>query len=125
MLSRTITLLALMLLGTSSLFAQPEVRITDNDLMGNTTYTWSSDTTYILDGLVYLETGGVLNIEPGTVIQADGTPTGGDNTSALIITRDAQIFADGTASEPIIFTVEGDDMSDPEDFTFEDRGLWG
>ncbi|MEM6396013.1 MAG: T9SS type A sorting domain-containing protein [Bacteroidota bacterium] len=124
MLSRTFTLLMLSLLGTSGLWAQTRI-IQDNDLEGGQTYTWSADTTYVLDGLVYLETGGVLNIEPGTVIQADGTPTTGDNTSALIITRDAQIFAEGTASEPIVFTVEGDDLSDPTDFTIDDRGLWG
>ena len=49
----------------------------------------------------------------------------GDNTSALIITRGAKIMADGTASQPIIFTAEADDLSNPSDLTYEDRGLWG
>ena len=124
MLSRTSTLFALLLLSISSLAAQTRT-ITDGDLNENATYSWSSDTTYILDGLVYLEDGGELNIEAGTVIQALSSPSNGDNTSALIITRDAQIFAEGTADAPIIFTAFGDDVTDPDDFTIDDRGLWG
>lgn len=80
---------------------------------------------YILDGLVYVEEGATLVIEPGTVIRARQTPDSGDNTSALIITRGAKIMARGTASQPIIFTAEADDLSNPSDLTFEDRGLWG
>ena len=101
-----------------------EIIITDDDLQtGN--YNWTVDNEYYLDGLVYLEAGGILNIQAGTVIKALTVPTNGDNTSALIITRDAQIFAQGTASNPIIFTAEDDDLTDPGDLTFEDRGLWG
>ena len=96
----------------------------DDDLQ-NGTYNWTAENEYQLDGLVYLEAGGVLNIEAGTVIKALAVPSNGDNTSALIITRDAQIFAEGTANAPIIFTGEDDDVTDPSDLTFEDRGLWG
>jgi hypothetical protein len=95
--------------------------ITDNDL-GSETYTWTSDTEYLLDGYVFLEAGGVLNIEAGTIIKAKGTPTGGDNASALIISKGAQIFAEGTAEEPIIFTAELDDF---ESLTADNKGLWG
>ncbi|RMG87364.1 MAG: T9SS C-terminal target domain-containing protein [Bacteroidetes bacterium] len=66
-----------------------------------------------------------MNIQAGTVIKALAVPSNGDNTSALIITRDAQIFAEGSANAPIIFTAEDDDVTDPNDLTFEDRGLWG
>jgi hypothetical protein len=101
--------------------------VTDADLVGGQTYNWGSGNCYTLDGLVYLEADGVLNIEAGTVIRglgADDISTG-DNTSALIITRDAQIFARGTAQEPVIFTAAEDDINDPDDFTSADRGEWG
>ncbi len=104
-----------------------EVIITDTDLQGDQTYNWTKENTYVLDGLVFLEAGGVLNIEAGTVIrgiQNDQISTG-DNTSALIIARDAQIFARGTAAEPIIFTAREDDLTDDGDFTSADRGEWG
>ncbi|MEL7377707.1 MAG: T9SS C-terminal target domain-containing protein, partial [Bacteroidota bacterium] len=109
MLSRTITLLALMLLGTGSLFAQPTRTITDNDLVGNQTYNWSADTIYQLDGLVYLEEGGILNIEAGTRIEGLAVASNPDEKSSLIITRGAQIFAEGTAAAPIVFSAEGND----------------
>ena len=101
--------------------------ITDADLVGGQTYNWSADQCYILDGLVFLEAGGVLNIEAGTIIRGqDGNLiTTGDNTSALIISQGAQIFANGTAAEPVIFTAAQDDLMDPEDFIIEDRGEWG
>ncbi len=109
---------------------RPTRIITDAELVGNTTYSWSADTLYFLDGFVYLEEGGVLNIAPGTVIQATGSPTNSDNTSALIITRGARINAIGTADDPIIFTAEGEDgnFSLPNDggpFAADDRGSWG
>jgi hypothetical protein len=68
MISRLTFLLFAALFSTVA-FAQTEVTITDADLVGNTTYNWTSDNTYILDGLVYLEEGGRLNIEAGTVIR--------------------------------------------------------
>ena len=111
------------LLCSFALPAQTIVR--DADLVGGQTYTWTADTEYILDGLVYLEEGGVLNIEAGTVIKGAADVSTGDNTSALIIARGAQIFARGTANNPIIFTAEEDDLNDSGDFTSADRGEWG
>ncbi|OAV44714.1 T9SS type A sorting domain-containing protein [Lewinella sp. 4G2] len=116
----------LLLLGTA-LSAQT-VRVTDADLVGGQTYNWDANTTYILDGLVFLEAGGVLNIPAGTVIKGSRQSqiTTGDNTSALIIARGAQIFAEGTAEAPIVFTAERDDLSDDFDMDIEfDRGQWG
>ena len=115
------TLFTLALLSAFSLTAQ--ITITDADLVGDQTYNWTNDNIYVLDGPVFLEEGGILNIEAGTVIQAK--PNQGDVASALIITQGAQIFAEGTANNPIIFTAEGDDVNDPEDFLAEDRGEWG
>lgn len=101
--------------------AQNTVTITDASLTGNNNFNWTKNNIYLLDGLVYLEAGGVLNIEEGTVIKFKNT----NPASALIITRGAQIFAEGTIDEPIIFTAEADDVSDPLDLGPDDVGLWG
>lgn len=71
---------------------------------------WTSDNVYRINGLTYVESG-TLTIQPGTVIIAEATPTTGDNTSALIITRGAMINAEGTADAPIILTSEFDEGS--------------
>jgi hypothetical protein len=59
----------------------------------------TSGNTYLLDGLVYIDSGYTITIQPGTTIQGrKGT------NSSLIIKRGAKILAEGTASQPIIFT---------------------
>ena len=57
-------------------------------------YTWTANNTYILDGYVFLEDGGKLTIEAGTVIKGMSTPTTADPASALIISRGAMIVAE-------------------------------
>ncbi|HMK03371.1 MAG TPA: hypothetical protein VK489_04235 [Ferruginibacter sp.] len=57
--------------------------------------------TYVLKGLVYIANNKTLTIEAGTVIK--GSFSGAD-VAALIVTRGAKIVANGTATEPIIFT---------------------
>lgn len=104
------------------MLAQEVVTITDQDLNGNQTYTFTNNNIYLLDGLVYLEAGGVLNIEAGTIIKAKSSPSTLDDASALIITRGAQIFAVGSATLPIIFTSDADDLGCSLDQS--DRGLW-
>jgi len=98
------------------------VTVVDDDIQAGDVVYWTADNTYLLDGLVYVENGAVLNIEAGTVIKgkADADPT-----SALIICQGAQIFAEGTADNPIIFTAEYDDVTDPYDVEFDTRGQWG
>ena len=61
----------------------------------------SADSLYLITGLYYVEPGFSLTIEPGTVIMGD-FETGG----TLIVTRGAQIFAQGTQQRPIVFTSE-------------------
>lgn len=56
---------------------------------------------YLLKGLVYLVGNKTMTIEPGTVIK--GAFSGSD-VAALIITRGSKLVAEGTASEPIVFT---------------------
>lgn len=72
--------------------------------------TFVSDSTYYLDGYVFVENG-TLTIEPGTVIMGFEEPSdvAEGNETSLIITRTAQIDAQGTATNPIIFTSELDE----------------
>ncbi len=92
------------------------------DLGGGTgTTTWTRNNTYLIDGFVFVNDGQTLTIEPGTVIKAK---TGqGSLSSALIVSRGGRIIAEGTSSDPIIFTVEGDDLQGS--IPMEARGLWG
>lgn len=92
-----------------------------DDGRGTGSITWKKNQNIILDGFVFVNPGQTLTIEPGTVIRAK---TGqGDNASALIVSRGANIIAEGTKDEPIIFTVEGDDLNGS--IPLENRGLWG
>jgi hypothetical protein len=84
---------------------------------------WTADNEYVLNGFVYVLDGATLNIAAGTVVKAK--PGVDANTSALIVTAGGKINASGTASAPIIFTAEEDDVNDPEDLPLFRRGLWG
>ncbi|MBN2365011.1 MAG: T9SS C-terminal target domain-containing protein, partial [Calditrichaeota bacterium] len=106
-------------------FAQSVITVNDSWIGTGDNKTMTSNNIYLLDGSVFVEDGAVLNIEPGTVIKGKETHTTGDNASALIIARGGKIFASGTPSQPIVFTAESDDVSDPNDLTVDDRGLWG
>jgi len=59
------------------------------------------------------------------VVRGKATGSNGDATTALIIARDAQINAIGTADNPIIFTGEFDDLSITLDFTAVENKTWG
>ncbi len=123
-MKKILTFLPLLFLGLA-IQAQNVITITDNDLQGNTTHNWTSNNVYLLDGFVFLEAGGVLNIEAGTKIKGKESPSSSDNATALIIARDATINALGTADAPIIFTAEIDDLNDDFDLLVTDRGFWG
>ena len=103
--------------------SQSEITVTDASINAGDVVYWTADHTYILDGFVYVESGAILNIQAGTVIKAkEGSA---ENASALIISRGAQIFAEGTASAPIIFTSILDDVTNPADITLPTSALWG
>ncbi len=124
MSSKFYTLLFLCLLATVAVKAQQVVNITDADLQAGQVYNWTNDKVYLLDGLVFLEPGGRLNIQAGTVVKfTDRADLG--NPSALVITRGAQIYAEGTATAPIIFTAAADDVNNPTDLGPTDNALWG
>ncbi len=93
------------------------------------THHWTADNEYLLNGWVYVVSNAVLNIEAGTVIrgkEAAAQP----NYGALFICRGGKINAVASPGNPIIFTAESDDISDPFDIPLDDeggggRGLWG
>lgn len=88
---------------------------------GTGTVTWSADKEYVISGFVFVNDGQTLTIEAGAVIRFR---TGqGSLASALIVARGGTLIAEGTSSEPIIFTVEGDDLEGS--VPLEARGLWG
>jgi len=62
--------------------------------------TLTADKVWVLDGMVFVNSGSTLTIEPGTVIK--GKPGEGENASALIVAKGATINAEGTAQDPII-----------------------
>lgn len=117
--------LLLMLLIVPGLLFGQTITITDSDIQPGQTVNWTANNVYLLDGLVYAESLAVVNIQAGTVLKFKSNPSTGDNTSALIITRGAKIYANGTAQNPIIMTAESDDLNDPFDLLPTDRGLWG
>ncbi len=98
-----------------------DILVTSADIDGDTR--WTSDNTYILTEVVYVEDGETLTIDPGTVIK--GQPGTGAETKALVIAPGGKIFANGTPSHPIIMTAEEDDVFDPWDMGMFDRGKWG
>lgn len=57
--------------------------------------------TYILKGWVYIADGAELTIEPGTIIKGDK-----QTKASLIAERGGKLIAQGTATEPIVFTSE-------------------
>ena len=80
---------------TSTKIEESSVELVQGPVVETTT--WKAGRTYRLEGLVFVEAGARLLIEPGvTVLGGPG--------AALIVTRDASIHARGTADEPIVFT---------------------
>ena len=123
MRKRFVTALLFAFSSTTLVFGQGVVTVTDADVQGDAL--WTADNTYLLDGYVYVEDGETLTIEAGTVIKGLADPTTGDQESALVVARGGKIFAEGTPAQPIIFTAEDDDVTDPDDLTLDDRGSWG
>ncbi|MEO6595751.1 MAG: hypothetical protein ABIP94_13450 [Planctomycetota bacterium] len=66
-----------------------------------TSTTWTANNVYQLQGDIYVEPGATLTIQAGTVIAST-------TNSTLAVCRGAQIFADGTCADPIIFTSTAD-----------------
>ncbi len=114
-------LLVFLLIVAVNANAQNVIPITDADIVGDAV--WTADNTYVMEGRVFVDDGETLTIEAGTVIK--GKPGQGEDASALIVARGGKIFAEGTPTNPIIFTAEADDVNDPNDLPLNARGLWG
>ena len=71
--------------------------------------TWTKDNVYILEGRVVVPDGVTLTIEAGTVVKAYAGQEA--NACALIVARGGMIMAEGTSSEPIIFTTMADQIT--------------
>lgn len=81
----------------TTVYGTPNVTISTN-ITTNTT--WTSNNIYLLQGQIYVKNGAVLTIQPGTVIMGDKTVAG----SGLFIVQGSQIMAQGTETNPIVFT---------------------
>ncbi len=86
---------------------------------------WTRGTIYQLNGMVFVRSNAVLNIEAGTVIKGHNLGTFGTNVASLVVCRGGKIYAEGTPQNPIIFTADVDDTSLPDDVGIYQRGLWG
>jgi hypothetical protein len=65
---------------------------------------WTKNKTYRLRGYVYVTNGATITIDPGTKIVSSR-----DSAGVLVIYRTAKIMAQGTVSEPIVFTTAESD----------------
>jgi hypothetical protein len=68
-----------------------------SDITVNTT--WSTGQVVLLKNKVYVTNGATLTIQPGVVVRGDKATEG-----TLIISRGSKIMAQGTATNPIVFT---------------------
>jgi hypothetical protein len=75
---------------------------------------WTADKVYYLKAQIYVKTGATLTIDAGTVIRADHTAVG----AGLFVTKGSKLIANGTASQPIIFTSDNPVGS-------RNKGDWG
>jgi hypothetical protein len=81
----------------NTVYPATTVTIEAGNITTNTT--WTKSNVYKLNGWVYVKDGATLTIEAGTVIRGDLT-----NKAALIVEKGAKLIAEGTATEPIVFT---------------------
>ncbi|WP_437605322.1 hypothetical protein WMF20_29855 [Sorangium sp. So ce834] len=65
--------------------------------------TWTADKCYLMKGIVFVERGATLTIEPGTTIMGEKV-----SLATLVVKPGAKINAKGTADEPIVFTSQGE-----------------
>ncbi|WP_437964032.1 hypothetical protein WMF04_30460 [Sorangium sp. So ce260] len=65
--------------------------------------TWTADKCYLMKGIVFVESGATLTIEPGTTIMGEKV-----SLATLVVKPGAKLNAKGTADEPIVFTSQGE-----------------
>ncbi len=92
-----------------------------------TNTTWETGKIYVLTSRIAVTNGATLTIQPGVIVKGEaGT---GANATALIVARGSKLNAEGTATQPIIFTSIADEIKPGQiaspnlDPTM--NGLWG
>lgn len=79
-----------------------DVKIIANEVLVNqditTNTTWTNNNVYVMSGVsfIYVRNNATLTIEPGTIIKA--------NPAGLVVTRGSKLIAEGTVTQPIVFT---------------------
>ena len=91
--------------------ATDEINVLQGRITANTTLEAARE--HLLRSAVFIEAGATLTIEPGTTIFGEGATNG-----TLVIARGGRIVADGTATNPIVFTSDAPEGS-------QGRGQWG
>lgn len=107
-------------------FPEPSTnKVVSGSITENTT--WTSDNIYELAGKVVVEDGVTLTINPGTIVK--GRTGAGSLASALVVARGGKLMAEGTASQPIIFTSVLDNIDLGQltgtNLTEVDNAKWG
>ena len=74
-------------------FENRAIRITD-DIVTDTV--WETGRRYILEDIVFVDNA-QLTVQPGVTVE-------GEPGSALIVTKDSQLFSRGTKDQPVVFT---------------------
>jgi len=99
--------------------------IVSDNISQNTT--WTTGNTYVLAGRISVLSGVTLTIQPGVIIK--GQAGTGANATALLIARGGKIMAEGTESQPIIFTSVADEIEPGQiaspNLDPDLNGLWG
>ncbi|HSI74831.1 MAG TPA: hypothetical protein VK957_03000 [Lunatimonas sp.] len=89
--------------------------------------TWETGMTYILGGRISVTNNATLTIQPGVIVK--GEAGSGANATVLVIARGAKINAEGTETQPIIFTSVADEiepgMIASPNLDPDLDGLWG
>ncbi|MEE4215931.1 MAG: hypothetical protein V2I34_12760 [Bacteroidales bacterium] len=102
----------------------PTISVYDNIAADET---WETGKIYILEGRIAVLDGVTLTIEPGVIVK--GEAGSGSNATALLIARGGTLLAEGTATEPIIFTTIADQILPGEiaspNMDPTTNGLWG
>ena len=110
----------------------PPVDTTDENIVNVTSNitsntTWETGKCYVLTTRIAVTSGATLTIEPGVIVK--GEAGSGANATALIIAQGAKIMAEGTATQPIIFTSVADKIQPGQiaspNLSTDLDGLWG
>jgi hypothetical protein len=104
--------------------------LVNSNISENTT--WTNNNVYELSGRIVVEAGVTLTIEAGTIIK--GQAGTGNNSSVLIVSRNAKLNAIGSQTLPIIFTSIADEITTEQvnngnfvspNLGNDASGLWG